>query len=806
MKATPTAPQAEPARSRPRSREGTTPVMPLSPTRGMPMGPVDLLGLQRTAGNGAVMRLLEREGGHVAASVADGAAAEHGHDAHGDGGVIHRHSSWEHQQLGDSDPKKLAQIGAWQDLIEQTKLTGKLGKRTRQKDVAQVTIPGTPPVTVNKGQVMHVLAQEMARLAEWQKDPPERPNLGDPGTPAGIDPTYGVLLVTLPAAGDKSLVITYGEMNTLADFYGDFETMKNADPVKRRQIVQSVRKETFLRFKEIYDKLNDSLTSSEKALGTVQGAKRYFKDNKLSKQKFKGAITPDFISGKAGQIELLQGVQSTGAGGGVTNEYGATLARNACHFVPESWHAWADNHAKARTSALEAYNLRQEVTQLRLAMSTQDYSRRPLDQVNDQMAAKLKESEASNKANEAIMMNGFGDHYLQDSYASGHMLNKTQIMQWYVQYIDTNKEWDYHKDKSWRQVQQMAYRQPGLANSDQYDKNKVQGSNPVSVQNRARNPQSVESDKSLMSWEDRFSALGLRVPPSLSTKGSDERKVIEWWQSLAGNGGGRELTGAQVQAGAPVKDDALKKALINLIRDGVVRTTESVETRGGYMGASDQQIAGARFRNFAAEKLTLRDDYVPRDMVKFNKALKDSSEKDDDSGYQKMAKAITYGDYMEFMQSGFIQKATNALHDTFCLNGLDVGLGDGKFFKVYGDDAMFSKGAAAGVEHSAETAHMSRDAILNTINTGADGGESVAKIMGRLPSHVKVDVEGVGPVETSIEAWHDPKNVASLKDFCDKQVFPGMSWSLVQKFAPGVLGSELGTISQDANVHANEGF
>ena len=33
------------------------------------------------------------------------------------------------------------------------------------------------------------------------------------------------------------------------------------------------------------------------------------------------------------------------------------------------------------------------------------------------------------------------------------MINKTQIMQWYVQFIDKNDEWDSFKDKNWRQVQ-----------------------------------------------------------------------------------------------------------------------------------------------------------------------------------------------------------------------------------------------------------------------------------------------------------------------------------------------------------------
>ena len=53
-----------------------------------------------------------------------------------------------------------------------------------------------------------------------------------------------------------------------------------------------------------------------------------------------------------GQADLLAGDkpligQAPGAPGD-TNKYGATLARNACHFVPESWHSWGDYHDSYR--------------------------------------------------------------------------------------------------------------------------------------------------------------------------------------------------------------------------------------------------------------------------------------------------------------------------------------------------------------------------------------------------------------------------------------------------------------------------
>ena len=41
--------------------------------------------------------------------------------------MIQRHSSWEHQLLGDMPPDELAKIGTWQDLIEQTEWWGPMG-------------------------------------------------------------------------------------------------------------------------------------------------------------------------------------------------------------------------------------------------------------------------------------------------------------------------------------------------------------------------------------------------------------------------------------------------------------------------------------------------------------------------------------------------------------------------------------------------------------------------------------------------------------------------------------------------------
>ena len=192
------------------------------------------------------------------------AAAAHTQHPH-----VQRHSSWEHALLGDAKPEVLGDIGTWQDLLSQTERVDSSGKvvsqgRTMFGDPkaaeATVMVAGKP---VKKGNVMHDLAQEMSRLKKWQDEPPTKSS--SEGYKVGADDEFGVTIVALPARDPaKVLMITYGELNTLADFYGDLKTMKTASPGKREEIVQSVRKETFLRLKQIYDTIEDSLTNLER--------------------------------------------------------------------------------------------------------------------------------------------------------------------------------------------------------------------------------------------------------------------------------------------------------------------------------------------------------------------------------------------------------------------------------------------------------------------------------------------------------------------------------------------------------------
>jgi hypothetical protein len=103
------------------------------------------------------------------------------------------------------------------------------------------------------------------------------------------------------------------------------------------------------------------------------------------------------------------------------NRYQGLLARNACHFAPFSWQRWALFHNEARANAEAYYRGRKTV--------------RPIEQLDRSADENLRQ---------AWLNNGYGDHFLQDSFASGHLVNKTLVMQWFTDYVNAlaSKWWD----------------------------------------------------------------------------------------------------------------------------------------------------------------------------------------------------------------------------------------------------------------------------------------------------------------------------------------------------------------------------
>lgn len=235
----------------------------------------------------------------------------------------------------------------------------------------------TRPATLGKAVVdaktrSHVLSGEWARLQFFSLDATKDPRARFPD------------IKWLQLKG-SSLWLSYGEMNALADYLPDPGTIDSLDAKTLIPVLQRMR-QTML--KSIKDFIGFPAGSMKGAAGAGL----------------------DYVpgTGAAGEVSALD--KATASLG--QNRYQGLLARNACHFAPFSWQRWGLYHAEARAEALK-YN----------GGVCRDV---PLEDVDKNGDEHLRQ---------AWLNNGYGDHFLQDSFAAGHLVNKTLVMQWFALYI-----------------------------------------------------------------------------------------------------------------------------------------------------------------------------------------------------------------------------------------------------------------------------------------------------------------------------------------------------------------------------------
>ncbi|MFL6074572.1 MAG: hypothetical protein ACJ73S_14350 [Mycobacteriales bacterium] len=165
----------------------------------------------------------------------------------------------------------------------------------------------------------------------------------------------------------------------------------------------------------------------------------------LHDDSMKGAAD-SWLPGAAGEVKALDNA-TAGLG---TNRYAGLVSRNACHFAPFSWERWSLYHTEAATEARLHHDAMGAVTPLRVVdTSVEEHER------------------------QALLKNGYADHFLQDSFAAGHLVNKTLVMQWFVDYLN-GMNW---LDRPWIGVpgadvmKRMGSRQQtGVAGTDRYGK------------------------------------------------------------------------------------------------------------------------------------------------------------------------------------------------------------------------------------------------------------------------------------------------------------------------------------------------
>jgi hypothetical protein len=388
-----------------------------------------LLDLQRLAGNRAVTQALS--------------PAERPRP------TVQRHSSWEHRLLGDVDPATL------QVITRANEFEG------RPYFIKEVLTRNGRGLGKEKGDAVHAIQEQLDNLEQWQSSPPAK----------GQTTWKGVQLVTVNLNDGGEVVCSVGEMNTLADYYGSVEHLKQTKATTLSMILQTVRRQG-------WEKLHNVLTNIDPAVAAGR-----------KEPVFGGSLEP----GADFELDL----RTHDSRNQQSQTYLANAARNACHFAPQSWYRWKEFHERARMTARVAWAAKQ------LGDSKDNESLKKIGR---------------DLANEAIMTNGFGDHYLQDSFAAGHLINKTLVMQWFVEWMGSRDWKDYaffggstagrRYIRDWSRVSEMtAEEQPGLAGVDLYKRPKGAV---------ATDPQSAEEQKTR---EDRIARLRLQ--------GADKEEAYE---------------------------------------------------------------------------------------------------------------------------------------------------------------------------------------------------------------------------------------------------------------------------------------
>ena len=304
--------------------------------------------------------------------------------------TIRRHASKEHFILGAMKPADIGAMARADDRATQLKGTGVKSK------VGRIINGTVPPAGQDVDDAKAAIREQIRALENWQQ-------VSTATDPAPLNDAYankgksvynhkwGGQLLTVTCDGGVEVPCTIGDMNALPDFFGSYDDLANVSAAIVFRTFQVIRRETYIYLKELEAKLlgrSYSFDRKQDAFGGIE-------DNAVS---LGSSVLPGFGNAAMDVIQttdMLKGESSNNEVGTPTAiAADATLGRNACHFPPESWLRWRAYHERA----------------IALVASAND-----LTQLED-------------KGNEAIGINAFGEHYLQDSYAAGHLINKGFVM------------------------------------------------------------------------------------------------------------------------------------------------------------------------------------------------------------------------------------------------------------------------------------------------------------------------------------------------------------------------------------------
>lgn len=332
----------------------------------------------------------------------------------------------------------------------------------------------------------HLLTAERDRAVHLGQDPYS--------TPPSDYPFEGVQVIRLKGSG---VWVTQGEITALADYLPDGEEINAVDADRLLRILQYVRHEIFVNCSQIlagpdFRKAETDSADTVTAEGWPGAQERgglhpimHFSD------PLKKVLTED-------QATEEEGAQS----------YSGLLTRNACHFAPFSWERYTLHHNLAVELGRQAW------TSAHLAFSqTVPYLQ------------ELFAEQHHDLRTQANVDGAYADHFLQDSFAAGHLINKTLVEQWFLEWADKEghlgvSTWGVPDNDLGMTVAD----QPNIAGEALYGQMGSTGSvlgadgKPV-----AYDPQTVsEMDGS---WEDHAKAVGTGT-------GGDKPTAHNYWEML----------------------------------------------------------------------------------------------------------------------------------------------------------------------------------------------------------------------------------------------------------------------------------
>ncbi|MBO0804456.1 MAG: hypothetical protein J2P25_15445, partial [Nocardiopsaceae bacterium] len=195
----------------------------------------------------------------------------------------------------------------------------------------------------------------------------------------------GATPVRLAGSG---LVVTLGEISILPDYLSRADDIERAPKSFVLPLIQSVRTWSI---RELSRAAGDPPPEAGRSGGLPR--------------KLSPALAYPSLGGMA---EFAEGLQVTNLGrrcGFPPWEcYQSVVSRNAGHFAPFSWYRWQESHLRARQFARQAHRAKDPGERSRLTAR-------------------------------AWIFAGYADHFLQDSFAAGHLINKTLVMQWYAELL-----------------------------------------------------------------------------------------------------------------------------------------------------------------------------------------------------------------------------------------------------------------------------------------------------------------------------------------------------------------------------------